>query len=304
MELFNVLLYRIFLMICYMMIGFFLYRKKLVSKSGSMEFGRLLLYIILPAAIMKSCLADFTAERLCMFLISLIAAIIALSVSVILSQLAFGKRKPIENFSASFSNAGFIGIPLVENLWESEAVFYIASFIALLNILQWTYGVYIMSGSKNSIKPGKIVRNPILISYTIGILLFIQPFKVPELITDVTSGISAMNGPLAMVILGIYLAQLPLKSIFTDRQAYLCCLFRLFLIPCATLLILNFLPEQFHIMKLSILVAAAAPVGSNVAIFAQLENLDYTHAVKNICLSTIISVFTMPCLFFLASIIY
>ena len=49
-------------------------------------------------------------------------------------------RQPVEEFAASFSNAGFMGIPLISMALGSSAVLYIAPFTALLNILQWTYG--------------------------------------------------------------------------------------------------------------------------------------------------------------------
>ena len=42
------------------------------------------------------------------------------------------------------------------------------------------------------------------------------------------------------------------------------------------------------------MLAAAAPVGSNVAIFAQIYHKQYTDAVKDVCLSTVLSILTMP----------
>jgi len=47
-------------------------------------------------------------------------------------------------------------------------------------------------------------------------------------------------------------------------------------------------------MKLALLFAAAAPVGANVAIFAQLYGQDYTEAVKDVCMSTVFSIVSMP----------
>lgn len=40
--------------------------------------------------------------------------------------------------------------------------------------------------------------------------------------------------------------------------------------------------------------AASAPVGSNVAIFAQLYHKDYTRAVKEVCMSTLLCIIIMP----------
>lgn len=78
--------------------------------------------------------------------------------------LVFGQRRRLENFAAAFCNAGFIGIPLVQAVVGQEGVFYIAASVALLNLFQWTYGVYIMTGRKDTISPKAIARNPVVIS--------------------------------------------------------------------------------------------------------------------------------------------
>ena len=56
---------------------------------------------------------------------------------------------------------------------------------------------------------------------------------------------------------------------------------------------LYFLPIDPNI-KLAVIIAASAPIGSNVAVFAQIYDLDYTYAVKTVCLTTILSVVSMP----------
>ena len=52
----------------------------------------------------------------------------------------------------------------------------------------------------------------------------------------------------------------------------------------ATALLLLALPDEYKTMKLALLFAAAAPVGANVAIFAQLYGQDYTVSMPVITL--------------------
>lgn len=302
MEILQTLLYQIALMFCYMAIGVWVYKKKLISSEGCGQLGKLLLYVVLPAAIVRSCLNEFSEKVLQQFLLSFILAVLALSLSILVSWFMFGKRRPIENFSAAFSNAGFIGIPLVNSVLGEEAVFLVASFIALLNILQWTYGVFIMTGKKEYIRPSMVCKNPIVLSFAAGILLFLLPLSMPEIVSSLISGIASMNGPLAMIIMGAYLGQVKIGEIFLDRRIYLCCAARGVFIPLLTALVLNFVPVEYTDIKLAILIVASAPVGSNVAIFAQMEKQDYTLAVKGICLSTILSIFTMPSVFLLSGV--
>lgn len=176
----------------------------------------------------------------------------------------------------------------------AEAVFYVSSFVALLNILQWTYGIVTMAGDRNAISFKKIRTNPIVLSFLTGLLLFFLPAELPEAVNSIVVTISSMNGPLAMIVLGVYLAQIPLRSIFTDKTAYKCSLFRLVIIPLLTIVLMMVFPAKYLVIKLTVLIAAAAPAGSNVAVFAQLYGKDYTAAVKEVCLSTVLCILTMP----------
>ena len=294
MEIVVLLLRQNLVMLVYMMIGYFLYKKKLVSAGGSADIGRILLYIIMPAAILKSYLADFSRERLEGLFVSFLAALLSLLLSIAAARIAFSKEQGIERFGAAFSNAGFIGIPLVQMTLGEEAVFYVSSYVALLNILQWTYGLVTITGDRSLISVKRLRTNPILLSFLAGIALFLLPVSLPETAENVVGTIAAMNGPLAMIVLGVYLGQVPLRSLFSGRVVYRCALVRLIVIPVLTMALLFVFPEKYHMLKLTILIAASAPVGSNVSIFAQLYGHDYMQSVKEVTLSTLLCIITLP----------
>ena len=294
MEIVVLLLRQNLVMLVYMMIGYFLYKKKLVSAGGSADIGRILLYIIMPAAILKSYLADFSRERLEGLFVSFLAALLSLLLSIAAARIAFSKEQGIERFGAAFSNAGFIGIPLVQMTLGEEAVFYVSSYVALLNILQWTYGLVTITGDRSLISVKRLRTNPILLSFLAGIALFLLPVSLPETAENVVGTIAAMNGPLAMIVLGVYLGQVPLRSLFSGRVVYRCALVRLIVIPVLTMALLFVFPEKYHMLKLTILIAASAPVGSNVSIFAQLYGQDYMQSVKEVTLSTLLCIITLP----------
>ncbi len=282
------------IMFLYLLTGYGLYRNRLLTAQGSGELGKMLLYIIMPVAILKSYIRDFSTDMLGSLAASFLAALGCLSLSMLISALVFRKRSAIRQFGAAFSNAGFIGIPMVQMTLGEEEVFYIASFVAILNILQWTYGVLIMTGDKTAVSFGKIRSNPIVLSFLAGLVLFFIPVQMPDILMNVVGTLAAMNGPLAMIVLGTYLAQIPLSRLLTDKETYLCAAVRLMVIPGLTVLCLCLMPEKYGDIRMAVLLAAAAPVGSNVAIFAQLYKKDYTEAVKDVCLSTLLSIFSIP----------
>lgn len=299
MEIVAILLRQIVIMFLFMMIGVWLFRTERLTKAGSKDLGNVLIYVIMPCVVLNAYMTEFSRERLVGLLWAFGLSVAALLLAMLVSHVIF-KKHPIENFGTAFSNAGFMGIPLVSAVLGTEAVFYTSAFVALLNILQWTYGVFVITRDRRQISAKKIFTNPVLISLVVGILLFLLPIELPSVVTSTVSSIAAMNAPVAMISLGTYLAQTRLRELFTDRTAYISTGVRLILIPLLTLALLWLVPEEYMNLKLAVLIVAITPVGSNVAIFAQIHNQNYTQAVKSVCLSTLCSIVTMPLLVALA----
>ena len=294
MEIVLLLLRQITIMFIYMAIGFVLFKKKIISLQGCADLGRMLLYVVMPCAIIRSYLTDYSREKLGALAVSFFLALLSLILAILLGRVFFHGDQPLERFSAAFSNAGFIGIPLVQMTLGEDAVFYIAAFVALLNILQWTYGVLTITGDRSVISVKKILSNPVVISFAAGIVLFLLPVSMPAILNGPVQAIAGMNAPLAMIVLGIYLAQVPPTSIFTDRLSYKVAAVRLLLIPALTIALMKLFPAQYSAVKLAVLIVAATPVGSNVAIFAQLYDRDYAQAVREVCLSTVLCIASIP----------
>lgn len=301
MDIVSVLIRQNVLMMVYLVIGYLLYKKKIVTQQGCAEVGKVLLYIVIPAAILKSYAVEYSTERLTELGISFVTALAALLLSILITRVFFKKSEGIELFGVAFSNAGFIGIPLVQSVIGEHAAFYVASFVALLNILQWTYGVFVMTRDASVISRKSICTNPIVISFLIGLVLFFCPITIPAIMLDAMGALAGMNGPLAMLVLGIYLAQISMKSMFVDKHVYKSTIVRLVIIPIATIVLLAAVPKSYYEIKLALLIVAAAPIGSNVAIFAHLYHKDYQQAVKEICMSTLFCVLTMPFVVYLGN---
>ena len=48
------------------------------------------------------------------------------------------------------------------------------------------------------------------------------------------------------------------------------------------------------------MIASAAPIGANVAVYAGKCGGDYSYAARTVCMSTILSIVTMPCIILIA----
>ncbi len=304
MQIVSLLINQIIVMFVYMIFGFLLYKGNKISKEGSGNMATLLVWLIIPVVVIKSFCVEPTKARMVGLGLSTVAALAIQGLSMAVSHVLF-KKRPIDNFASAFSNAGFIGIPLVTATVGADAVFYIAFFVALLNILQWVYGVAVITEKKMTMNKSTLLH-PLILGLVLGLILFFTGWgaKLPGTVMTALSGISALNAPLAMLIMGVYLAQADLKSLWTDKHLYLLSLSRLVLIPLLSLGLLWVLqlliPAMQTQMLLALLIAAIAPVGANVAVYAQLHSKDYVYASKTVVISTLLSLVSMPLIVLLA----
>lgn len=286
-------------------IGYLLFRAGKISGEGSRTLGNILIYVSLPAVIINGFLVERTPEHVSGILLSMAGALALILVSVLISHFIF-RHNPIGAFAAAFSNPGFFGIPLVIASLGREYVFYAACFIAFLNIGQWTYGVSRLTGQplRQGFALKKLIRAPFVIAITVGLILFATQLPLPGILKEGLSAAAGLNTPLAMFTVGVYLAQTDLKKMLKDKSLYTVSAVRLVLIPLAALGILSLFPANLNGMKTVLLIAAACPVGSNVAVYAQLHGKDYPYAVETVVISTALSLATIPLTVWVSSVIW
>lgn len=286
-------------------IGFLLYRSGKISQEGSKALGNILIYASLPAVIINGFLIERTPEHVWGILWSTVGAVVLLLVSVLISHFVF-RKDPIGSFAGAFSNPGFFGMPLVIASLGHGAVFYAAGFIAFLNIGQWTYGISRLTGQPltQGFRLKKLIRAPFVIAILAGILLFAVQLPLPDIIRNCISTAAGLNTPLAMFTVGIYLAQTNLLKMLKRKALYLVASVRLLLIPAIAVLLLALLPASMNQMKTVLLIAVSCPVGSNVAVYAQLHGKDYPYAVETVIVSTLFSLLTIPLMIYLSELIW
>ena len=301
MEMIMILVRQILQMFLLGGLGFALYKGKKITPEGSRTLGNILIYAALPAVIINGFLVERTDEHLWGILYSAVAAAILLLLSAEVSRACF-RKDPIAAFAGAFSNPGFFGVPLILATAGQGAVFYVASFIAFLNVGQWTYGVSLLTGQpiRQGFQPKKLIRAPFMIAILVGLFLFLTQMPLPSVVTGCLSTVASLNTPLAMFTVGVYLAQTDIRRMFRRVSNYLVAAVRLLAVPVLSALLLSLLPAEMMDMKMALLLATACPVGSNVAVYAQLHGKDFSYAVETVVISTLFSILTIPAIVWIA----
>lgn len=285
-------------------VGYYLYVKKLTDDKIVTGLSNLLLFVATPATLMNSFMQEYSPEKVPNLVFSFVAAFLIHVVCVIAAELIYKKDEGENKFGIPFSNAGFIGIPLVTGVFGADAVFYLAPFIGMFYVFVFSYGIWIMSGDIRQISFKKIVTNPCIIALVLGIIVFSLKLSIPTPLKGAISGFAGLNTPLAMIVLGAHVARGKLKDIFTSKKAYVNSFFRLVLMPLIIIGIMIFVPERWNEVKLILLIASCAPIGALSPVFARMYDRDSVYAAQAVCLSTLLSIFTMPLMMMVAQMLW
>ncbi len=298
MELSLILLKQVAIMLMLVCIGALCFKTKLITKEGSKSLTNLILYVVNPAVIIVSYQQEFTPRLFKGLAYSLLISAAGLLVFIAVSYILIrGKDKDnvaIERINASYSNCGFMGIPLALALFGSEGVLYITAINTVFNILVWTHGVVTISGNRSEISIKKIITNPTIIATVLGFLLFAFQIKIPGLIFDALSYVNNIITPLAMFVAGVTIAGTSIFKALKKPGIYFVCALKLLIIPVLFILILYFFPCPNETAKITTIVGLSCPsatIGTMLAIRFD-KNSSYSSEIFG--LATILSIVTLP----------
>lgn len=304
MEIIFTIVQQVSMMYVLMAIGFVVYRKKLINEEGTKQLSNLLVWVINPLIMLTRYQMEFSMIKLKELGISFVVSLGAMLLGFLIGEIVFKKEQRINKFAIGFANAGFIGIPLVTSIMGIDKVFFLSAYLVCFNILSYTYGIYMVSGNKKLITAKSLALNPGIIAVVLGLLIFISPIKLPGIIFNAFNLVGQTNTPIAMILLGTYIAKSKLITLFSNRQAYFVCFVKLILIPLVIIIIFKLLPTELAEIKMVVLIAMSTPVGLTVPMFSQMYGGDYEYGAKLVGLSTLLSLATIPVILFFANMIW
>ena len=288
-----------------MFMGYAVVKAGLMKSSESKSVSVILVYLVIPCVIIKAFQVDYTPDvQKGLFLA--IAAAVAIHILFLLITIPLKKifqMDVIEQATSIYSNAGILVIPLVQELLGQDYVIYSSAYIEVQLILLWTQGKNMLC-EEEKLEWKKIFLNVNIISIIAGIVLFLFRIKLPAGVQDVLGMMNNMIGPLGMLLAGMAIAEVPLKSIFTKKRNYLSVAFRLLLYPVLGLFLMKAIQivvnlENSSQILLTVYLACVTPACASVTSMAQLYDKDAAYASSLYVLTTLSSIVTMPVMVYL-----
>ena len=178
--------------------------------------------------------------------LSTVLLLLGLVITFLLT-LRIGKEKntPILRFACIFSNAAYMGFPLIQALFGADGLLYASAYVTVFNILLWTVCYAMVSGK---VRPGEVLHSiltpPVLWSVLLGLTLYLCRVNVPELIRQPLQLVGNMNTPLSMIITGMLIAGSKLEKLLGNREIYRIILIRMLFIPLVSFLLFRLLSVQ------------------------------------------------------------
>lgn len=278
--------------------GFVAVKTGVLKQEGKQTLSNLLLYLVVPAMIVHSYMMEFSEEilhnLLAAFGMSVLAILIGTAITLLLTARRKDRRAPIFRFACVFSNAAYIGFPLISALFGAEGLLYASAYVTVFNILLWTMGYGMVSGSSNPKEVARsLLHTPVLYAMVVGLAVYLLQIPVPNLIAQPIDLLSGMNTPLSMLITGMLIAAGDLKSIVCDRHIWKLAALRMVLIPAVCVAVFALL--GFHGMSAQVvLLLECCPAAAITSVFAVQFGHEERFAAGSVVLTTLLSIVTLP----------
>ncbi len=294
--------------------GYLLVKSGVLKLSQSGILSKILMYLGMPFLIFSGMVNNLSFSEGLMLTMGIAAVIgivyifIMFFVSKPLASIEKNeKTRGMIRFCSVFANNGFLGIPLAIAVFGRDSnVFTVLILLNIINnILMYTLGAYLVTGDRKSISLKKAFLNPVMIAFVAGLIVnFLQiPNYVPEVITF-SDYFSNIVTPISMTILGMKMAAVSFTSLFRSWRLYYVSALKLIVFPVAiiaVLLVFERIPMSidYKSLVLGVFVAFSMPTAGLAATFADEYGGDSDNAVVFTLGTTILSILTIPSLYWI-----
>lgn len=272
-----------------------------LDKEFEGKVSRFIVNITLPATIISSVTGLEDGQNVNIFPVFAAAVSIFLVAHVVCRLIQKLLRwDPTYELMLNYSNMGFMGIPIISSLYGEQYILYVAIFMMTFNLSLFSYGVYLLSahsgGTGNRMGfQAKSLLSPGILSAFIAIGIYLLSIPVPGQLRDLISTVGSTTTPLAMIVIGSTLAGVRLSSVFNSKSLYLFSFLKLLALPVITFFILRLYVADRTLLEIAVILSGC-PVAGNVSMLCIQYDRDVTLVSKGICISTLLSMFSIPIL--------
>ena len=288
-------------------LGYVLSRRGWFDDQAPKLIARLVTQIALPAYMISTITAKFSAATLKRTLPDLRFPVVSMLIMFGLSIIAFHlfriNPKHRGLFESMFlnSNTVFVGLPVNEALFGSQSLPFVLVYYMANTTFFWTLGVYLIQrdGQKDTKFDLKStlqkIFSPPLLGFIVGVILVLLNIQLPNWIMKDFQYVGGLTIPLSMIFIGTAIAGAGLQNIRFNRDSLGILLGRFIIAP--FLMGCLVLPTGMPLlMKQVFILQAAMPVMTNAPVVSKLYGADADYAAIMVTETTLLSLVVIPIL--------
>lgn len=303
-------------------IGFYAYKRGILNQEVNEKLSALIVRVLAPIVILNS-VSSVPHEQPELVWKLFVCGIVMYLTFPVLAWMITGILRVPFNLRGTcmcmliFSNASFMGFPIVEALYGSSAIFYMTIFNMPFNFLFYTLALYLIrkdaersdcqirdpdtremfsgfhAGREKLLQLVKICINPGMLSSAAALILYFLQIPLPELFCNSAEFVGNAMTPLSMIIIGSSLAASSFTEIKTEKTAWLILPIRLLCLPIVVWLVMHRVTSDAMLTAIATL-SAAMPVGAMVSIVSVPHPRQNKLASIGVAMSTMCSLITIP----------
>lgn len=288
-------------------IGYIAAKTKYVPSSARETISKLIMKITLPLLILTSLLSkDFSPDTAKNCLIVVAVGIVVMAVLFLIGWLTaklFRLPKATQAVHAVMTASGnivFLGYPVLSAVYGAEGLLYAVVYGITNDFLLWSVGVYSIYKASSGESPKSALKkliNTNTITIAIAIPLMLIGFKLPPVINDALTNIGGLTTYLSMLFIGFTLAEIKIHQIYKRFSMFAVIIIKMLIAPVVVVMILKGM-ELGHVVCGAIALELAMPAQTIMSIMVHDAKSDINYVTEYIFISTIISLLTLPLVYY------
>jgi predicted permease len=183
---------------------------------------------------------------------------------------------------------------LSSGVFGGEGMLYASIALIPLRIFMWSSGLSLFTKTDAKTTVKTLVTHPCIIAVAVGFAVLFGPYRMPGFLSSAINSVGNCTTAVSMILIGSILSEIDIKTVF-EKSIFYFSFIRLILIPLSVFFILKLMRLDPLLIGVSVLLAAMS-AGSTTAILAAKYDADAEYASKNIFVSTVFSLITIPAL--------
>ena len=304
MEQFFIVLNQIGIFLILIIFGILAVKFGILDEHSLGSVSKLVMRMALPAYIFINTAEGATRQGLAESLLVIplaIALYLMLFLLSLLLEKVFqlkGNRSHVFRAIVMFGNVGFMGIPLVVELYPDTALLYISLFTILDQGLFWTYGVSLtkpVSDQKEKISLKNLTNllSPALIAIVGATILVLLDIHLPKLLITTLSKLGASSMPLSLLYIGGMLSMTDVRKVLRCGELYAEIGLKMLVLPLVFFMVMKLLNVPAD-MAGTMTFLTGLPAINMVAMLSKNNGSDGDYAVCAVMMTTIACLITLP----------